>query len=204
MEEPESDNLRTRASLLQRLGDGGADQDWQHFYELYAPLIHSFAVRCGCNASLTSDILQETMIVLTQKLPEFEYDKEKGSFRSWLLHIVFCRVADLHRKQRSSRRREDEFWNLRHELPNEDSELQEKWDEEWHANLLRHSLRRLRQELTPNAYQIFSELVLQKKDVEEVAKANEMNANAVYQQKHRAMKRFKQIAIDIEKEMGAM
>ncbi len=195
--EVENDNLRTREGLLKRLGTNGSDSDWQHFYELYSPLIHSFAVRSGCNASLTCDILQETMIVLTRKLPEFQYDKEKGSFRSWLLHIVFCRVADLHRRQHACRRREDEFWNL---LPEQSSELEQKWDEEWHANRLRHSLRRLRQELSPGAYQIFTDLVLEKKTAEEVA-ANGMTTNAVYQQKYRAIRQFKQVATNIEKEL---
>ncbi len=194
------DNLKTRQSVIQRLRNSDADADWARFYDLYAPLIHSFAMRSGCNAAFTGDVLQETMIVLARKLPDFEYDREKGSFRSWLLHIVYCRIVDLYRREKRYLHTEIELLEHATSVP---SETEQYWEEQWRSNILSHSLRQLKCELTPTAYQIFDALVLQGRDVHQVASEHEMKTNAVYQQKHRVIKRLRQIAAEIEVEMGA-
>ncbi len=75
-------DLATRLSLLHRLKQAPAEIDWREFYAKYNAVILSFARKQGADDHTAEDVLQEAMMVVMRKLPSFEYDKQKGSFRN--------------------------------------------------------------------------------------------------------------------------
>ncbi len=88
----------TSASLLQRLRQPDQEAAWQRFVDLYAPLIFHWGRNQGLNATDAADLLQEVMVVLVTKLPEFEYDPMQR-FRGWLRSITVNRARDFQRRQ---------------------------------------------------------------------------------------------------------
>ena len=46
-------------------------------------LLYSWGRRVGLQPAAAADLVQDVLLVLVQKLPEFEYDRTK-SFRAWL------------------------------------------------------------------------------------------------------------------------
>ena len=74
----------TRASLLSRLKDRDDHVGWQEFFDTYWKLIYGVALKAGLNDSEAQDVVQETVIYVAKKLPDFRYDPEKGSFKSVL------------------------------------------------------------------------------------------------------------------------
>jgi RNA polymerase sigma-70 factor (ECF subfamily) len=76
----------TPPSLLARLRQPSQQEAWTRFVKLYTPLMHYWTRRLGLPADEAADLIQEVLVVLVQKLPEFSYDQKK-SFRSWL-HMV--------------------------------------------------------------------------------------------------------------------
>jgi DNA-directed RNA polymerase specialized sigma24 family protein len=67
-------SLATRESLLRRLTDCQDQASWQEFYAMYRDLIWRFALKAGCTESEAEEVVQETVIAVARKLPEFKYD----------------------------------------------------------------------------------------------------------------------------------
>jgi RNA polymerase sigma-70 factor (ECF subfamily) len=82
----------THVSLLERLRDpmGGA---WEQFVQLYAPLLYAWAARTGLQEADAADLVQEVLVLLLDKLPEFQYDGTK-SFRGWLHTVMLNKLRE--------------------------------------------------------------------------------------------------------------
>src|SRR5436190_11776880 len=88
----------TSVSLLQRLHQPDSQAAWERFVDLYTPLIFFWAIRAGLPAQDAGDLVQDVFTTLLQKLPEFDYQREK-SFRGWLRTITLNRWRDVRRRQ---------------------------------------------------------------------------------------------------------
>src|SRR5688572_15927585 len=86
------DSLPTRRSLLSRLRNMGDDDSWRAFFDAYWRLIYNVARKSGLSDEDAQDVVQETVISVAKKMPEFRYDPAKGSFKSWLLIITHRRI----------------------------------------------------------------------------------------------------------------
>lgn len=95
----ESTHMQTRASLLLNMKHY-SESHWQEFYDLYSSLIYHYARGKGCSDTMASDVLQETLMTLYRKLPDFDYDSGKGKFRSWLMRITHSRMVDAWRREK--------------------------------------------------------------------------------------------------------
>src|SRR5262245_34553802 len=78
----------TRASLLLRIRDPGDRMAWNDFVQLYAPLVHSYGMHCGLQDADAADLVQEVLPRVARAIGKFEYDRERGSFRGWLLTVT--------------------------------------------------------------------------------------------------------------------
>jgi RNA polymerase sigma-70 factor (ECF subfamily) len=78
---------RTSASLLARLRRPDAQDAWARFVELYTPLLYHWTRRLGLPAQDSADLVQEVLLLLVEKLPEFHYDRDR-SFRAWLRTVA--------------------------------------------------------------------------------------------------------------------
>jgi RNA polymerase sigma-70 factor (ECF subfamily) len=88
----------TSISLLQRLRQPGEQEAWARFVKLYTPMLFSWARWVGMNDSDASDLVQDILTTLVQRLPLFNYDQSK-SFRGWLMTLVLNCWRDRQRRQ---------------------------------------------------------------------------------------------------------
>jgi len=87
----------TPVSLLEQLRQPDDQGAWERFARLYTPLLFSWARRLGLQDQDAADLVQEVFTVLVQKLPEFQYDRDK-SFRAWLWTIIRNKWRDDRRR----------------------------------------------------------------------------------------------------------
>ena len=87
------DDLKTRATLLIRIRDAADGASWSEFVELYTPLIYRFCASRGVAEADIPDVTQETMRRVATAIRKFEYDPERGKFRSWLFQVTYSRLA---------------------------------------------------------------------------------------------------------------
>src|SRR5437660_10963154 len=94
-----NDLIPTRRSLLARLKRWDDQESWQQFFDTYWKLIYSVALRAGLSESESEDVVQDTIFSVARQMPQFKYDRVRGSFKSWLFLITRRRIADHLRKE---------------------------------------------------------------------------------------------------------
>lgn len=94
----------TSTTLLKAIGADAGSPRWTEFVARYRPVMESFLDRNFPSVS-AEDVMQETMIVLARKLPEYRYaPDEKGHFRNYLLGILKNKAREeMKRRSRASR-----------------------------------------------------------------------------------------------------
>jgi RNA polymerase sigma-70 factor (ECF subfamily) len=124
-------------------------------------------------------------------MPTFDYDSEKGSFKSWLLRLTRWRIVDQFRKrQRGIKERRRAHTSTRTDtverVPgSEGLALEAVWDKEWESNLMEAAIERVKRKVDPKLYQVFDLYVFKKWPVLKVASTLKVSAGRVYLTKHR-------------------
>ena len=200
MSSPDDDSLLTRRTLLSRLRNLDDQESWRTFFDLYWRLLYNVARKSRLDDPGAQEIVQDTVIAVARKMPEFRYDPSRGTFRQWLLRITRRRIIDhLRRIYRQPLKAE-----VAPELLDEDEEhaaaitdqsasaFEAAWDEEWKKSTFDAALARVRVAINPRHFQVFDYCVLKKWPASKVAETLGLNAAQVYLAKHRvaqAMKR---------------
>lgn len=190
MTKPQDFLLPTRRSLISRLRNRQDDDSWRDFFQTYWKLIYSFAIRLGCTDSEAEEVVQETVISLANKMPEYRYDPAACSFKGWLMHLAQWRAIDQLRKRR-----------LRTTLPQPAdpeaagdslafassgvSELEALWEQEWEKNLIDAAMERVKKKINAEHYQIFHLLLVKGHSPAKVADLLKVSKARVYLVKHR-------------------
>jgi RNA polymerase sigma-70 factor (ECF subfamily) len=183
--------LPTRRSLLKRLRDVDDDASWRDFFQTYWKLIYAFAVRCGCSDAEAEEVVQETVITIARKMPDYHYDPVVCSFKGWLMHVTNWRVIDQIRKRRTGKSvpvapdtglaADADAELARSTSP----ELESLWDEEWEKNLIDAAMERIKGRINAEHYQIFHLLLVKKLPPGKVAAMLKISTARVYLVKHR-------------------
>ena len=61
----------TRRSLIERLRDLDDQPSWREFFDTYWKLIYAAAIQAGLSAQEAEDVVQETVIGVARKMPDF-------------------------------------------------------------------------------------------------------------------------------------
>jgi RNA polymerase sigma-70 factor (ECF subfamily) len=190
--EPAQEPVRTRRSLITRLKQWDDQEGWQEFFDTYWKLIYSVALRAGLSETEAEDIVQETIVSVAHQMPNFRYDPERGSFKSWLFLITRRRISDHLRKVyrrvkiHQAAPGETSRTTLLERAPDPASEnLDTIWDEEWKRRALEEALNRVKSQVGATHFQIFDCYVRKNWPVKDVVKAFGIRAGQVYLIKHR-------------------
>lgn len=179
------DSMATRRSLLTRLKDWGDRAGWREFFDTYWQLIYSVAKRSGMREEDAHELVQDVMVSVANQMPDFRYDRAKGSFRGFLMRIVHRRIADFWRRGVAARKMtvaiEDQVDFA--EPVTEDFERQ--WDSEWKSRMLEVALRRVRGKVKLRHYMIFEMAVLRDAPVAEIKRTLGVGLALIYVVKHR-------------------
>jgi RNA polymerase sigma factor (sigma-70 family) len=185
-------------------------ESWRTFFETYWRLIYNVARKSGLSDDQAQEVVQETVIAVARKMPEFRYDPAKGSFKRWLLLISRRRIHDHLRRVYSARQMAqagpEELVMATHHMPEAapppDAQMEENWEQAWRENVLQMALVRVRQRANPKHYQVFDYCVLQNVRPAEVAAMLGLSAAQVYLAKHRISAAVKRAAREIESELS--
>lgn len=189
---PPDPRLATRRSLLSRLRDWNDDRSWQEFFDTYWKLIYWAAAQAGLNDGAAQDVVQEVVLAVARRMPDFRYDPAVGSFKNWLLQITRRKINDHFRRQYRDARivqpraaTESATAGLENIPDPAGAELERRWDAEWERNLMDAALRRVKARVDPRQYQIFDCHVVKGWPVKDVVAALGVTENQVYLAKSR-------------------
>jgi len=154
----------TPVSLLERLRQPGDDIAWERFVHLYTPLLFQWLRRTGISEDDAADLVQEVLLILVKRLPEFRYDRNQ-SFHRWLYAVTLNLWRD--RAKRKSLR---QLTNKNADPPVPD-DLDSFIEREYRDQLAQHAWVILQSDFEPLTVRIFQALVIDGQPAEEVAAA---------------------------------
>lgn len=187
----------TRQSLLGRLKDWKDEESWQEFFDTYWRRIYGAAIKAGLTETEAQEVVQETIIAVSQKMPGFNYDPAVGSFKCWLMNLTHWKIADqLRRREREicrippARLRSSDSSTGRtataEKIPDPNGgTLEAAWNHEWDQNQMEAALAFLRRTVSPKHYQIYDFYVLKKWPMKKVTRTLKVNIAQVYLAKSR-------------------
>ncbi|MDD7985002.1 sigma-70 family RNA polymerase sigma factor [Lentisphaera marina] len=146
----------TRQTLLQKIRDVQNEDSWNEFVGIYRPYIYVIIKNLGVRSTEIEDHVQSTLVICWQKLPDFEYEPERGRFRYWLSRIAKYTVNNHIRK--FSRRSE---LDKKLDLPTSLSpEIEEISDKEWKIFISKKAWDNIQASLSKNARLCFEALMI--------------------------------------------
>src|SRR5438132_492038 len=142
--EPATDSsLPTRQSLLTRLRDCEDQAGWRELFDLDWRVNYNVARRTGLRDAEAQDVVQNTFIYLSRRMPKFRYDRARGSFKSWLRVVTRSRIQVYRRSEKATEKfvGEPRQWTGDADgieaLPDPAGDaLDEVWQREWEENLV--------------------------------------------------------------------
>jgi RNA polymerase sigma-70 factor (ECF subfamily) len=177
----------TSVSLLERLRNGTSAEAWDRFVHLYTPMLHHWARRAGLQEADASDLVQEVLVLLIRKLPEFEYDRRQ-SFRAWLLTVTRNKWSEIcRRRQLTAVGGKDLLGEVA--AVDDVGDIEES---EYRQQLVKRALEAMRNELPASTWSAFQEYVLSGHDVDTVAAQLGVRVGTVYAAKSRVLARLRQ------------
>jgi RNA polymerase sigma-70 factor (ECF subfamily) len=214
--------IPTRWSLLSRLKDAGDAESWQEFFDIYWRLIYRAATKSGLTDAEAQEVVQEVVIGVARKMPEFRCDPAAGSFKGWLLKVTHRRIVDQFRKRQAwsptqSPRGSDSPGGTAprpeangtartstiERVPDPASlDLEAAWDGEWQQHLVDQALARVKQTADPEQFQMFDLHVRLGLPAREVARKLDVSLPRVYFAKYKILARLKREAQRLERQEG--
>jgi RNA polymerase sigma-70 factor (ECF subfamily) len=176
--------------LLESLKARDNEAGWKEFFETYQRSILGLAMKCGLSRTEAEEVVQDTMVAVARKMPDFEYDRSIGSFKGWLFTITRRAVAKQLCKRRTGRlveavEEDGELGSHPDQYPDPAPGFEERWEEDWRHNLLDMAMDRVRRRTKPKQFQMFDLYVTQQLPMDQVTQILNVNAAQVYMAKLR-------------------
>lgn len=189
---------KTTTTLLAELNDPRSDAAWDGFLHRFRVPVSSFLRGQGIPEADLEDVAQDVLVTFVELYRGNRYDRERGRLSSWLFGIAHKLVL----RQRARRRRLDEKIEATEgaEASPEDSASWDLWSRYWNEFLLRESLRRARDEFSPQTFAAFELTALKGEEAERTAQELGIDVKAVYNARHRVLSRMRQLRLEIEGE----
>lgn len=190
------DPIPTCYSLLSRLKNWDDDVSWRDFFDTYWRLIYAVALRSGLTDAEAQDVVQETIICVAKDIHKFKKGRGRGSFKGWLRNITYWRIGDYLRKRgkmpRTDSSSERNDVSALDEFAHDPSEaVASEWETEWHRNLLKAALERIKLHVKEEQYQMFDLYVIRQWPVDRITRTLGVSATSVYLAKHRITRLIK-------------
>ena len=188
-----SKKLVTRQTLLLKVRNQYDESSWEDFTRYYGRYIYAVLRGMGIDYNDLEDMHQAVLLILWKNLPKFEYNPEKGSFRSWLCTIIRNHVYGYYRDKKSGA-----------ELKSEDavdSELEKISEKEWMIHIATVAWENVKDDFSESVQKIYVRLTNGEKP-EDIAEETGITRGTVYVYKERVQKALRREVRRLERELG--
>ena len=192
-------NETTRSSVLKAVANTKNEAAWQRLFDLYAGFVFSIARSKGLKPEDADDIVQVVFTDLARNLPTFQYDREKGKFRSYLTGLVHWRVMDRLKAGKRDADLKASFWE---EAAAAAIAADDGFSErEWQAAALEEALRRIKPDVRPEHYAAFVASTVEGQDTEVVMRLYGLSRDNLYQIRKRLTEKLRETTAAVLAEM---
>ncbi|HBI45057.1 MAG TPA: sigma-70 family RNA polymerase sigma factor [Planctomycetales bacterium] len=175
----------TPPSLLEQVRRPDDRQAWRRFVDLYTPLLFHWARRVGLREPDAADLVQDVFVLLVKKLPDFQYDRNKG-FRAWLRTVALNRWRETRRRAAPPA----PAGSAVEELPNPASDEQ-FWEVDYRRELAGRAMGIMHRDFDDATWQAFLACVVDGRSALDVGRSFGLSAGAVRAAKFRVLCRLR-------------
>lgn len=169
----------TRLTLLEKIKNRHDDDAWEEFVSYYQKYVGIILNHMKVPYQHSDELNHRIMITLWRKLPDFDYCKDRGLFRSWLCTVIENQARNFFREQSAAKRQSHgDAMEVLFEIPGE-SELAELIDREWKLYVAQLAWKNISIDLPEYCRKTF-ELHLQGKTTEEIMEEFSILPNTVH------------------------
>jgi len=188
--------LPTSASLLDRLHGPADPTAWDRLTAVYSPLIRGWLRKQNVRDDDAEDLVQEVLVVVVRRFPDFEHNGRTGAFRAWLRMIAVNVSRDFWkaRRLRPAVVGGSDFGAVLDRLADPTDDLSREWDKEHDLFVARRLLEILRPQFEEKTWTAFERFALKGEAAAEVAKDLGITSNAVFIAKSRVLARLREEA----------
>ena len=172
------DNLPTRQTLLLKIKNQYDDDSWTEFIQYYQGFIKSVLIRSGVHNSDVEDMSQTLVLKLWKKLPDFNYQPQKGLFKAWLKTIIRNSVSDYFKTAAKEN-------NVAYEESTVD--INTAYDEEWMVYIAELAWKNIQNKFEDKVLTIYARLA-KGESPEVIAQETKLVRGSVYVYKERVQK----------------
>lgn len=190
----------TTSTILHDLRDLENRVAWGRFVQRFRAPVMSFARGMGVPAAQCEDVAQETLLAFVRSYQDGKYDRAKGHLSSWLFGIAYRQAL---MNLRRDRRREpllpiaDDRGAPGDGVPDERFATTH-WDMRWEEFVFQECYTRVRAELSDETRRAFERVVLEDAAPEQAAADLGMSVKAIYNAKHRVLRRIREVRAELE------
>lgn len=184
----------TQVSLLIRLRDTRDGAAWSRFVDVYGPLVYGFLKRRGLQEADVADLTQDVLRQVLQAVKSLDYDRSRGSFRSWLFTVVQNRLTNfLQREQGTDRARGgSDAWATVNSLVDPAADPAKEWDAEFERRLFEEASRIVQADFSETTWAAFHRTAIEGTAARCVAAELGLTTAAVYLARRRVLTRLKE------------
>lgn len=185
--------LTTSVSLLERLYDTEDRQAWARWDTLYSPMIRHWLIRHDIRGTDADDLVQDVLLVVVRRFPEFQHSHRAGAFRAWLRTIAVNCCREHWRRQRIRPKVPGgtDFGQYLDQIADPENPLAHEWDREHDLFITRKLLDLIQPEFESKTWEAFCRVALHGEPATAVAVELEMTPNAVFIAKSRVLSRLR-------------
>lgn len=190
---------KTSISLISALADNTAHAQWHEFHNAYEATMRDF-MASRYPMLEADDVIQETMISIFKRLPNYDYSPERhGHFHNYLIGILKHKALDAMRRHYKKASLEEPI-DDEPPAPSDKLPMQDE-DETWRHSAMEVAIDQLMADdsLSPNTRMIFEHVVLLHEPPESVAAKFGTTRNNVDQIKARLLAKLRKIVETITK-----
>ena len=176
----------TSPSLLLKIRNPGDGDSWLRFQAVYAPIVRGYCRRRGIQTADIDDIAQDVMASVSIAIRSFEYQPEKGKFRSWLATVTANRLKNFAKKSMLEEEKFIEYVDCLAKKPETDSQ----WTELFMQQIFKAASDEVRQHVEESTWLSFERTGIDNIPASLVAQELGLPVHTVYVNKSRVLKRM--------------
>jgi RNA polymerase sigma factor (sigma-70 family) len=174
----------TRYTLIKRLRDQSNEEAWTSFTALYENYIYAVLINTGATHDEATDLRQDILLKLWKKLPEFDFQSEKGKFRTWLSQVIRNTAFTYFTSTGAERERVLRYFRENDPEEASASHLNTLLESEWKKHLTQLALENVEQTTSPQSIQIFKRM-LNGESATSLASEFDLKENSIHRIKNR-------------------
>ncbi|MGB7342758.1 MAG: sigma-70 family RNA polymerase sigma factor [Pirellulaceae bacterium] len=172
-------------------------ESWSRLVHTFGPIVYRWCRTSGVSESDSPDLVQDVFASVARGIPDFQRQKDSGSFRSWLATITRNRVRDYFRRQSRQQSAAGGTEALQFLQQQADAVDDSICGDSIDSPLVRRVLESVRSEFEQTTWHAFWLTTIESQSPSVVAETTGRSVASVYQAKSRILRRLRQAMAEL-------